>query len=143
MVHVVVSQEIHRPADDVFAYVADFENNPRWQRGMREASWTSEPPVEVGSTYEQVASFLGREIRTTFVVRGYEPGSRVTIESIDGPFPLLITRRVEPMGAGRCRVEADVRGDPSGFFRLAGPVLGWLVRRSVRSDYRRLKRILE
>lgn len=55
-------QEIDRPADDVFAYVSDFENNPRWQRGVRE-----------------------------------------TIESM----------------------------------------VGWLVRRSVRSDYVRLKRLLE
>ncbi|MCB9797649.1 MAG: SRPBCC family protein, partial [Alphaproteobacteria bacterium] len=34
--------EIQRPADEVFAYLADFENNPDWQGGMVACRWTSE-----------------------------------------------------------------------------------------------------
>lgn len=32
---------------------------------MRSCRWTSDPPIGVGSTYDQVASFLGREIITS------------------------------------------------------------------------------
>lgn len=28
------SQTIDRPADEVFAFVSDAANNPRWQQGM-------------------------------------------------------------------------------------------------------------
>lgn len=58
--------EIERPAAEAFEFIADFENNPRWQGGMRSCRWTSEGPLRVGSTYVQEASFLGRRIDTHF-----------------------------------------------------------------------------
>jgi uncharacterized membrane protein len=33
MIETSTSIEIERPADAVFAFVAEFPNNPRWQRG--------------------------------------------------------------------------------------------------------------
>ena len=68
------SQIIQRPADEVFGFVADVTNNPRWQRGMRSCAWTSPPPITVGSTYRQEASFLGRPLVTDFEVVDHEPG---------------------------------------------------------------------
>jgi hypothetical protein len=40
-------------------------------------------------------------------------------------------------------VTAIIEGDASGFFKLAEPLLARMVQRSVNSDYRNLKRILE
>ncbi len=45
--------------------------------------------------------------------------------------------------AARCRVTADVEGDPTGFYRIAAPLMEVLVRRSVHRDCERLKDILE
>ncbi len=58
--------EIDRSADDVFAYISNFENNPLWQRGMKEARYITDPPLAEGSQYEQVAGFLGRPVVTRF-----------------------------------------------------------------------------
>ena len=58
--------------DEVFTVIADMSRNPEWQSGMRSCEWTSAPPLAVGSTYDQVASFLGREILTSFEVTEYE-----------------------------------------------------------------------
>lgn len=143
MIEINAGVDVARPADDVFAYLADFENNPRWQRGMRAARWTSEPPVRVGSTYEQEATFLGRRITSNFEVVDVTPGRSVTIRSTGGTFPIEVTRRVEPDGPGRSRVSATVRGAPNGWFRLLTPVMAALVRRSVQGDYERLKEVLE
>jgi uncharacterized protein YndB with AHSA1/START domain len=66
--------QIDRPAEEVFAYISNFENNPKWQSGQIEARITSEGPLRVGSTYDQVAKFLGRRIVSTFEVVEYEPG---------------------------------------------------------------------
>lgn len=140
---VTSSVEVERPADEVFAFVADAENNPRWQRGMRSCRWVSDPPIGVGSVYEQEASFLGRTIRSTFEVVAYEPDRSITIETIESTFPIRVTRSVEPVGDGRSRVSAIVRGDPTGVFSIFAPALRWMVRRSVRGDYRRLRELLE
>lgn len=135
--------EIDRPSDEVFAVVSDFSRNPEWQGGMRSAQWTTEPPLRVGSTYEQVARFLGRDVVTTFEVVGYEPARSVTIESRQSSFPISVTRAVESLGPERSRVSAVITGQPGRFFRLFGPLLRMMAERSVRQDYQRLRRLLE
>jgi len=71
-----------RPSDEVFAYIANFENNPQWQSGQIEARFTSEGPLQVGSTYDQVATFMGRRIVSTFEVLEYEPNRKVKVSSV-------------------------------------------------------------
>jgi uncharacterized membrane protein len=143
MIEVRSDVTIRRPADEVFAFVADAENNPRWQQGMRSCRWTSDGPIGIGSTYEQRASFLGRDIESTFVVDAFEPGRSITIRTTESTFPITVTRAVEPLPDGGCLVRAHVQGDASGVFRLAAPVMRWMVGRSVRADYRRLRTLLE
>lgn len=128
---------IARPADAVFEFLADFENNPRWQGGMERCTWDSEARG-VGATYSQVARFLGREIRTTFRVTALEPGRSISIDSVVSTFPIQVTRSVEPAETG-CVVVAHVRGQPTGLLKL----MSGLAARSVRADYARLKALLE
>ncbi|GJM38120.1 MAG: hypothetical protein DHS20C19_14870 [Acidimicrobiales bacterium] len=134
--------EIDRPVEQVFAVVADMSRNPEWQTGMVSCTWTTEPPILVGSTYDQVASFMGKEIRTSFAVTEYEAPSRIRIESTVSTFPLDITRIVEPHGDGS-RVVAVIRGEPGGLMKLFAPLMNIQARRSIRADYERLKELLE
>lgn len=137
------SVEIDRPAGVVFAVVSDFSRNPEWQGGMRSAVWTSEPPLRVGSTYDQVARFLGRDVVTSFEVVRLEPGRSVSIESRQSTFPIRVTRTVEPISTERSRITADVAGEPSGLLGLFGPLMQRMAARSIRGDYQRLKALLE
>ena len=137
------SIEIDRPAGVVFAYVADMSKNPTWQAGQERCTWTTEPPIRVGSTYDQVAHFLGRTIRSSFEVTEFDPPHSIRIVSTAGTMPIDVTRTVEAIDENRSRVTADVVGDPPGAMKLLGPVLRWMVSSSVRKDYRRLKDLLE
>lgn len=136
-------RQIDRPGEEVFAFVSDASNNPRWQKGQRSCVWTSPPPTGVGSTYEQEARFLGRTVTSRFEVTEYEPGRSITIRSTEGSFPITVRRSVEPLGDGRSRVTAEIEGEPGGFFRLVGPALRRLAQRSVDADYDRLQQLLE
>jgi uncharacterized membrane protein len=142
MIRVETSVHIDRPSDEVFDFIANFENNPRWQSGQVEARFTSEGPLRVGSTYDQAAKFLGRQIVSTFEVLEYEPGCMVKASSTSGSFPITFTRIVEAAGDG-AHVSAVVEGDASGFFKLAEPLLARMVQRSVKADYRNLKQLME
>lgn len=135
--------DIDRPSGEVFAVISDFSRNPEWQRGMKSAYWTSDPPIRVGSTYQQVARFLGRDVVTNFEVVSFEPGRSITIKSRESSFPITVTRSVEPLGPDRTRVSAEIFGEPGRFFRLFGPLLRVMAERSVRGDYARLRRLLE
>ena len=113
---------LERPADLVFAAVADMSRNPEWQQGMKSCVWTSEGPIRVGSTYDQVAVFLTRKIVTTFEVVEFEPGRKIRIKSVKSSFPLDITRSVEPTGEFRCEVTAIVTGEPAGVLKWLDPL---------------------
>jgi uncharacterized membrane protein len=144
MIHVEARVDVDRPADEIFAYLEDAENNTEWLKGMRSARWTSPRPVAVGSTYEQRSRFLGRDIKTSFEVTRHQPGRLITIESREGSsFPITVTRQVEPDGQGRSRVTEIVDGDASGFYSVATPLLRRMVKRNIQRDYGNLKRLLE
>lgn len=140
--YATVDVPVGRPPDEVFAFWSDPENNPRWQRGMRSCRWTSPPPVGDGSSYDQVAGFLGKEIVSSFVVRDYEPGRSITFDTTASTFPITEVRTVAPDGDGT-RLHMELYGDPAKVFLLAGPLLKLLVGRSVAGDYRRLTALLE
>jgi uncharacterized membrane protein len=142
-IHVESTVEIDRPAAEVFAFISDVRNNPQFQQGMRSCVWTSRPPVGVGSTYDQVAAFLGRQIVSKFVIDEYEPGRRIRFRSTAGPLGILERRTVTALGPNRSSVEVILDGDPGSWFRWVGPFLRPLVARAVKADYRRLKTVLE
>ncbi|HEV2310998.1 MAG TPA: SRPBCC family protein, partial [Acidimicrobiia bacterium] len=122
-----------------FDYVADFSHGPEWQRGVRRARWTSEPPIRVGSTYEQEARFLGKRVVSSFQVIGYDAAARsVTITTTSGTFPITVTRTVEADGDG-ARYTEHVVGEPRGVLRALGPLMHAMVRGSVRRDQDRLR----
>jgi uncharacterized protein YndB with AHSA1/START domain len=141
---VIVQIEIGRPREVVWEYMENAEHNPEWLRNMKSCRWITDPPVRVGSRYEQVAGFLGKEVRTSFEVTALESGHLITISSLPGSsFALAITREVDPIGADRCHVTETAGGDPSGFYRVAEPLMRIIVRRNIARAYRELKELLE
>lgn len=143
MITVHASVDIMRPSAEVFDFLADAANNVKWQRGMKSCTWTSPGPIRVGSTYEQVASFMGRTIESTFEVTALDPGHSITITSTGGTFPITVTRSVDPLDVDACRARARIAGGPTGIGRFFDPITSVLVQSSVTRDYRALKRLLE
>lgn len=142
MIEVPIERTVAGDPDAVFAFLADHSNNPTWQTGMESCTWTTPPPIGVGSRYDQVARFLGREIRTTFEVTAYEPGRSITIDSLSGPLDLHITRSVAGVGEGT-RIEALIQGTPTGLMRVFEPLMAGKVRKDINADYDRLVAMLD
>ncbi len=65
------------------------------------------------------------------------------MRTADGPFPMETTYAWEDAGERATRMTLHNRGEPSGFGRVAGPVLARAMRRANRKDLERLKAILE
>jgi len=138
------SRNVDRPADQVFEFFSDASNNPKWQKGMQSCEWTSEPPIAVGSTYEQKARFMGRDIHSTFQVTAYEPGHLIGIETIKSTFPIQVVRKVGSTGDASCQVSAQITGGPEkGLAKLLEPLFGRAAQASVDRDYDRLVQLLE
>ncbi len=133
---------IDRPAREVFGFISDPRNNPRWQRGMKQCEMVTEPPLGVGSQYDQVAGFAGRRIVSRFEIIEFVEDRVVVATTIRGSFPITFRRAVEPASGG-ARVTARITGNEEDFFARSGRLVRSMAHRAVKKDYRRLKRLLE
>jgi uncharacterized membrane protein len=141
---VVVEIEINCASQVAWEYMVNAEHNPQWLPNMRSCTWVTEPPIRPGSRYEQVARFLGKEVRTSFEVTALDDGRLIMIRSLPGSsFPVTITREVEPIGDQRCLVREIAGGEPGGFFAVADAPMRALVRRNISRAYPGLKHLLE
>jgi carbon monoxide dehydrogenase subunit G len=135
------SVEIARPPEDVFSFVTDTANYPRWQPSLVEIRPVTRGPLRVGSEATEVRRFLGREVETTWRCVEHEPSSRSAIESDDGPVPFRGTFLLEPHGAGtRFTWTVETRGAAA---RVGGPLVGVATRRELEENTARLKELLE
>ena len=139
---VTATETIATDPDRVFDYATDPAHDPVWIGGISQAELLGEPPVGKGSSVRRVASFMGRRIEYVLEVAELEPGARLAMRSVRSPFPMAVTYTFEPASDGT-RMSIRVEGEPGGLYRLAGPFLPGMVRRSVVGDLRRLKAILE
>ncbi|MHA2252460.1 MAG: SRPBCC family protein [Candidatus Kariarchaeaceae archaeon] len=133
---------INADPNTVFNFISNFENNPKWQKGMVSATITSGGELRIGTTYDQIARFMRKDIVTSFKVIEYIPNSLIKAESTSGSFPITFTRIVENED-GKARVKAVIEGDASGFFKLFNPLMSFFVRRNINADYKRLKTLFE
>ena len=61
-----------------------------------------------------------------------EPGTRFTMATAQGPFPMETTYTWEDTAAGDTQMTLRNRGEPGGVFRLATPVMVSAMRRANR-----------
>lgn len=54
-----------------------------------------------------------------------------------------MTRRVEPVDEGHCRVSGDISGQPGGVMRMLAGIGQRMVKRSIEADYDRLVKHLQ
>jgi len=135
--------EIARPRVEVAAYASDPGNITAWYEKIERVEWKTAPPLAVGSQLSFVARFLSRRLAYTYQIRELVRGERLVMSTSDGPFPMETTYTWEDAGAGRTRMTLRNRGEPSGFSKIAGPVMARAMSRANRKDLALLKEILE
>ena len=131
-----------RLAEEVFAFLADFDNVPRWNYAIEKTRKASPGPVGAGTTYRQTRSIPSRS-EEGFVVTVFEPGKRLAVRGQIGPFRARISYLLEA-AAGGMRLTNDVALDPSpGALRLAARLAIPRVKAAVAENLSKLKEILE
>ena len=142
-VDVVTETIIKRPRVVVASFVADPDNAPSWYANIKSVEWKSEPPLRLGSRVAFVAEFLGRRLEYTYEVVEFVPGERLVMRTTEGPFAMETTYEWAEDSTGGTRMTLRNRGTPSGFSRLAAPLLAANMRKANRKDLERLKSLLE
>ena len=141
-VDVLTETVIRRPVGEVAAYVSDPTHAPEWYANIASVDWQTRPPVAVGSRMDFVARFLGRTLAYTYEVVEYDP-DRLVMRTARGPFPMETTYTWRPEDATSTRMTLRNRGEPTGFAKVAGPMMAAAIRRANEKDLARLKQIVE
>jgi len=133
---------IDRPPQEVFDFVYNLANAPKWQVNVVSVEWTSEGPIGVGSTQRTVSRFLGRELESTVEITVWDPPNQTALKSIEGPLQFEATTRYESKGSGT-QYTVSLTGETGGFFKLAEGLVGKQFEKQFETSLGALKLLLE
>ena len=143
MINVEASTVINRPIEAVFAFVADLENNPKWETNFVEARRVSPEPLGVGTVYQCRLRLPGQRVTSRIEITEFTPNRRI---SFRGDRPASAKRvgsiTFEPAGNGT-KVTTLPRPELRGVFKLLEPVMAGYVKRSNAKHLDNLKTLLE
>jgi carbon monoxide dehydrogenase subunit G len=130
---------IRRTIEDVFDYLADPRNEPRWLPGAKAVTMTSDGEVKRGST------FVGE----------YQRAGRVELEIVEFQRPARVTFRARskivrfddavqltPSDDGT-RLDARMIANPQGPMRVVAPLMGRTMRMQFAANWDHLRMALE
>jgi hypothetical protein len=142
-VDVITEIQIERPCAEVAAFAGAPDNAPQWYENIESVEWKSAPPLVLGSKVAFVARFLGRRLAYTYEFTEWVAGERLVMRTAEGPFPMETTYTWAAVGERSTRMTLRNRGEPSGFGKIAAPLMAAAMRRANEKDLARLKAILE
>lgn len=137
-----VEVTIHRPRTEVAAYMFDPANDVVWTTGVVEVRPLTPGRLRAGSKVERTTKFLGRTFGYQYEVVEAD-GDRMVAMRVEEPFPMQIRYELASTPDGGTTAAIHAKGDASGFYRFAAPMLNVMVRRNIRRDLETLKKHVE
>jgi uncharacterized protein YndB with AHSA1/START domain len=129
------SIEIRRSPSEVFAFLAEGENNRRWRAGVVDIRHKAGHGR--GAIYEQgVKGPFGRRVPADYEVTEFEPDRRIGFRAIAGPVRPEGSYQLQPVDGGT-RVTFELRCAPTGMAKLMTP----MVAKTMRSEVAQLDRL--
>jgi carbon monoxide dehydrogenase subunit G len=126
----VVSVDIDRPEEEVFAYVTDPARFSEWQAGVVDGS--VDGGGAVGATCMTTRRIGGAARTSTSRVTKNDPPAGWAVHGVDGPIRATVDVTVAPLNTGaRSRVTISVDFEGHGLGKLLVPLI---VRRQARSE---------
>jgi carbon monoxide dehydrogenase subunit G len=127
---------IARPVEQVFAFVSDPLEFPRWNSAVRAVERTSE------RTFLMRRELPAGPAENVLEVFEHDPPARFGVRTTSGPTPFVYRYAFTPDGDGTL-LELDAAAELGGAARLLGPLAAQAVKRGVDANFATLKRTLE
>jgi carbon monoxide dehydrogenase subunit G len=142
MVTIEGTESLARSAAEVFAFIADVRNDPRWHTDILEARLTEGSGVDKSSIFEiKTKPFMGVSSGTV-TVSEYDPPNGIVFDVHMGTLEATTTFEVVPDGQG-CLVTRRIDMEPQGLMRVMAPFMGGMMRKRNAEFLAILRRVLE
>jgi carbon monoxide dehydrogenase subunit G len=133
---------IHRSPEDVFDFVADERNEPRYNPKMIGVRLESPPPIGKGAKFIATMRWRRRTLEMLTEFTEFERPKRLGSISAVGQMRTTGGLSLEPADVGT-RLSWSWTIELHGLMRLAAPLVSWMGRRQERAIWGRLKAVLE
>ncbi|MCA9717263.1 MAG: SRPBCC family protein [Myxococcales bacterium] len=131
---------IHRPLEEVFAFVTDLRNETRWQPDIRAVTLLE--PIAAGATFIEERVTFGCRFTWRFRVTRFDAPHAIAIETLAGAAPYRGAREFTAVPGGTRVTETGELRLPLALRPFRAP-LSRLSQRPLRQAYARLKAMLE
>ena len=129
---------IDRPIEEIFAFLSDFENTPKWNYYVLEVRQLSENPIGIGTTYHQVRKTDEQDLHIT----EFETNRSVAVKTLPQSSPRFERRFTLYEEGNTTRIRDEWKldtGRPVVLEKLAGG----RVKSAVAENLAKLKELLE
>src|SRR5438477_5787407 len=142
MLSTEVTERLSCPAPEVFAFIVDVRNDPRWHTDVLEARLPEGTVIAKGATFEITTKPVMGISGGTVTVAELDAPTRVVFDVRMGKLEPTTTFTVVPDGDG-CRVTRRIDMDPPGLMRVMAPFLGGVMRKRNAGFLANLRLVLE
>ena len=133
---------INRPVEEVFDFVADERNEPRYNPEMHRAEQISDGPIGVGTRFRAETVSRDRTVEMVIEFTGYERPRRLEEIAHMSSMDLQGSLTFDPVPEGtRMRWSWDL--EPRGILKLMSPLVARMGRRQEQRIWVGLKHLLE
>ena len=142
MVRFESSTSIALPVEEVFDFVTDVRNDPKWHTDILEVAEASGAPVGQGPVFDiRLKPFMGNSEGTIAVAELQRP-RRAVLKAKLGKMPVTLTYSFEADGAGT-RFTRAVEVAPPGVMGVMAPLMKGMMRKRNAGFLANLKRVME
>lgn len=113
---------------ELFDYMADFSNAEEWDPGTNSARRRDDGAIGVGSKFELVVEFAGRETSYMYEITEFDRPNVVVVEAESDALHLIDTMTMAESGAGSV-LNYDARLNLKGWRKVSTPVMAVLFKR--------------
>jgi uncharacterized membrane protein len=142
MIKTEMSIIFHRPVQEVFDYISDFQNSPQWQAGLMGVGRITEGPIGIGTRFTSMRKAMGRKMESGIEFTAFELNKKLAIKSYSGTSPFKQTFLFEEIPGGTL-VNMVFELELGGIMNLAEPLVAPRVRREMKTDFDNLREIIE
>ena len=142
MITITHEEMIKRPVEEVFAFIADPTNDPRWCPPVLEAEQVAGNGLEEGARYRQVVKPGPKQLTNSVTITECHPNRRVAWEGSNGMMTFHGWYDVEAVN-GSTRVVMTSKLAARGVLRLLEPFLLRASRNVAAEEFENLKQLLE
>ena len=133
---------IDRPVEEVFDFVADERNEPRFNPRMLYAEKITPGPIASGTRFRAIVRTFGRPTEMTTEFTACERPRRVVLITHLSRMDIDGALTFEPVDRGT-RMSWSWELMPTGLLKLASPLLARIGRRQEQAIWSNLKEVLE